>query len=117
MADGSNKQQRPRVQTVSSSPETRYFWTRRGWMRVAASLAARGLYGEELPRLEPPGEAAMDPALLNLLTRLRGIVAARKHLALEALMAATFRPEFDVAKGAAGFQQHWQPQSASSPIW
>jgi hypothetical protein len=99
------------------SPEFRLFRTRRDWIRLAAGLAAQALYGKELLRIEPPSEDGLDPALVDLVGRLRAIVAARKHLALEALMASTFRVEFKMGKGPAAFRLHWRPQSDLSPIW
>ena len=86
-------------------------------MRLAAGLSVARLHGEELPRLDPPSQESLDPALAAFVERLRGIVTARKHVALEALMANTFRPDFDVAKGPAGFQAHWRPESSTSPVW
>jgi len=86
-------------------------------MRLATGLAARALHGKELPRMDPPSQDSLDPALLNLLERLRTIVAARKHVALEALMAPSFKVDFDMGKGPGAFQVRWRPQSASSPVW
>src|SRR3954447_21893490 len=102
---------------MSSSRETGPLWTRRTWMRLAAALPAQALHGKELLRIEPPSEEGLDPALVDFVTRLKAIVAARKHLALEALMASTFRVDFDTGKGPVAFRLHWRPQSASSPIW
>jgi hypothetical protein len=67
--------------------------------------------------MDPPSQDGMDPAFVNLLERLRTIVTARKHLALEALMSGTFKVEFDKGKGPAAFQLQWRPQSAASPVW
>ena len=67
--------------------------------------------------MPPPGESKLDPTLAGLISRLRKIVAARDHVALEALMAPTFRVEFDAGKGPAAFQRHWRPESGDSRLW
>src|SRR4051794_20994865 len=102
---------------MSSSSGAPPSWTRRGWVSLAAGFVAQTVQGEELRRIDPRTEDTLDPGLVNLLTRLREIVAARKYVALEALMLPTFRVEFDVGKGPAAFRLHWRPQSASSPMW
>ena len=86
-------------------------------MRLAAALAAHAAHGKELLRMDPPSQEDLDPALVNLLERLRTLVAARKHLPLEALMATTFKVDFDMGKGPAAFRLRWRPQSAASPVW
>ena len=84
---------------------------------MALGLAVPAAHGEELRRIDPPSEEALDPLLLELLSRLRGIVAKRSYRALEALMQPTFRVEFDVGKGPAAFRRHWRSQSPDSPVW
>jgi hypothetical protein len=86
-------------------------------MRLAAVLAVRAAKAEELRRILPPTEDRLDPALVSLITRMRGIVAERKSPALEALMQPTFRVEFDVGKGSPAFRRHWHSQSPDSPVW
>lgn len=92
-------------------------WSRRACMRLAVGFAAHFLQAEELRRIDAPNEEALDPGLVNLLKRLRGIVAERKHVALAALMSAGFRVEFDAGKGPVAFRRQWHPESASNPIW
>jgi hypothetical protein len=79
-------------------------------------MAAHAAQREDLRRISPPGEPS-DPSLITLIVRLRKIVAAREHLALEALMHSLFRVEFNVGKGPAAFRRHWHPESAASPVW
>src|SRR3954468_14553938 len=103
---------------MSGSPDTELSHTRRGWIRLDAALAAaQTVRGEELPHIEPPNEEGLDPALVDFLGRMRELVAARKHVELGALMAPTFRVEFDVGKGPAAFRVQWHSQSASSAVW
>lgn len=100
-----------------SSRERSSLWSRRGLLLLAAGVAARSAHGEELRRLDPSNAEPRDPALAAFLEHLRGIVAAHKHRALEALMRPDFRVEFDVGKGPAAFRRHWDPQSPDSPVW
>jgi hypothetical protein len=84
---------------------------------AAAACAAQVARSEELRRLPPPREQTLHPSLLSLVARLRKIVAAREHLALEALMGPKFRVEFDAGKGPSAFRQYWKPESVDSPVW
>jgi len=93
------------------------FWSRRRWLQMAAGIAASAAHGEELRHIEPTGEEPRDPALAEFLGSLRGIVTARKHRALEALMQPDFRVEFDAGHGPLAFRRHWKPQSPDSPVW
>jgi hypothetical protein len=98
------------------SLERRPFWSRREWLLLTAGLTANAGQREDLRRILPPSEEP-DPALVRLIARLHKILAAREHLALEAMMNPVFRVEFDAGKGSAAFRRHWRPESAGSPVW
>jgi len=92
-------------------------WSRRGWMQLAAGAAGHAARAEELRYILPPNQEPRDLALAAFLERLRSIVAARSHRALEALIRPDFRVEFDGGHGPAAFRRLWKPESPDSPVW
>ncbi len=102
---------------MSCSPEAGARLSRRACFGMAASLLGRRARADDLRQLKPSDEAGRDPGLAQLLGRIRGLVEARNVVALEGLMAPTFRVEFDTGKGPRAFHTFWHPESKSSRIW
>jgi hypothetical protein len=90
-------------------------------MRLAATAVVATPYvvraETELRSLLPVDQAARDKSLHAFLGTMRAIVARKDSKALCALMAPTFKVEFDVGKGPAVFQSHWEPDKPTSGVW
>lgn len=90
---------------------------RRDWVRLAAAAAGARALGAEERRLPAPRPHPEEPALTQLVDRIKAAAQKQNAPALEALMGPEFRVEFDVGKGPATFRRHWKSNSPQSPLW
>ena len=93
--------------------------SRRDVLKLAASLGflvAPGYAGS--PRqIRPVDESNRDESLHLFLGRMRSYVGARDDSALQQLIAADFKVEFDAGRGPTAFRQYWRPEQKSSMVW
>jgi hypothetical protein len=93
--------------------------TRRGFSALLGAMPAAAMVHQQdaARKLGPYDEAKRDPALVETITHIRGIVARKDYKALMALISPTFKIDVIGTKGPVNFEKFWKPSSPDSPVW